>query len=86
MTKTVQTVQITYQQMVDHIESWKALGENFHAYDDDLMGITRRVVFRHMDLGTTTDGRLSLITDINLLRNGTNVLVTFRPAGNAPCR
>jgi hypothetical protein len=50
------------------------------ARDEDLMGMTRRVVFRHIDLGTATHGRLSLITDINLLRNSPNLLVQF-PSG-----
>jgi hypothetical protein len=67
------TTTVTYEQALDLIEDWKALGKGFNAFDHQIWGETRRVVFRHLnDRGRSTD--------INVWNDQDGLRVTF-PSG-----
>jgi hypothetical protein len=50
------TTTVTYELALDLIEDWKALGQGFNAFEQWVLGDTRKVVFRHSnDRGGSTN-------------------------------
>lgn len=78
---TERTIQLTYQQCVEHVKDWEALGRNYTAIHKELnsipeLGVRRCVIFHLLDLDTIDMGIRIIATE-----NNQALEVSFLPSG-----